>query len=167
MTVSVGRIEALLNFPEYLIDASGRIDSAPHRLEYAVDFSSGTGSNQHDLVFSQRIALTGAAVTRDIIGSLSRALGQGTLSMVEVVGFGIRNRSTTTLQILTVGNATNPFSAWLGAGTHTLKVGPNGLLIVCSPIDGYVAVAGASDEIKFDPGAFTFDVDWLIWGRSA
>jgi hypothetical protein len=167
MTVSAGRIEALLKFPEYLTDASSRVDNAPHKLEYAVDFASGTGTNQHDLVFSQRIALTGTAVTRDLIGSLSRALGQGTLSMVEVVGFGIINRSTTAGQFLTIGNATNPFSAWLGAGTHTLKIGPNGLHIICSPIDGYAAVAGASDEIKFDPGAFTFNVDWLIWGRSA
>lgn len=167
MAVSAGRIEALLNFPEYVVQTNGRIDTAQHRMEYSLDFASGTGTNQHDLVYGERLTLAATPTTKDIRGSLTRALGLGTLSIVEVVAIAVKMLSTTAGHELTIGNATNAFSDHLGAATHTIKLGPNGLWILMSPIDGYTVGAGTADEIKFDPGANTFDIDWLIVGRSA
>jgi len=48
-----------------------------------------------------------------------------------------------------------------------VNVGPDGYLLVWSPIDGYAVTATSADILQIDPGANTIAYDIVIIGTSA
>lgn len=51
--------------------------------------------------------------------------------------------------------------------TDIVHVGPGGILILTSPVDGYAVTAATGDILKIDSGAATINYTIVIWGRSA
>lgn len=131
-------------------------------------YASGTGSNQADLVYSDTLELAGSAQTVDLAGSIASVLSGDTQTYVEVVGFAVLNKSTTSTEVVTVGaGGANPWITWLAATGDGVAVGPGGVLVWTSPIDGGAVTGGSADTLQLDPGADTFNVDLIVWGRSA
>jgi len=138
-----------------------------HVWSLVASYATGTGSSQADLVYSDRLSLAGSAQTIDLAGSVASVLSGDTQTYVEVVGFAVLNNSTTTTEVCTVGAGSNPWITWLNATGDAVAVGPGGCLIWTSPIDGGTVTAATGDVLTLDPGADTFTVDVVIWGRSA
>lgn len=139
--------------------------TVPHYLDFAADYATGTGSYQQDTAYSVTLSLAGSAQTIDLRG-VTGAFGSA-LTFAEVTGVIVKNKATTTGYNLTIGAGSNPWITWLIATGDGVVLGPGGLFVVTSPLDGYATTGGTGDILTFDPGANTFSVDVVILGRSA
>lgn len=139
---------------------------APHLLDFAQTVASGTSSNQNDVVYSDTVVLTAAPTTYDLRGALTKAVGS-LANFVKVTTIMIVNKSSTTGQSLTIGAGSNPWITWLIATGDGVVLGPGGVFLLHSPIDGYATTAGTGDILTLDPGANAFSVDIIFCGRSA
>lgn len=128
--------------------------------------TNGTGDNQADYIWHDRRTATAAADDIDLVNLTCDDAFGTRLSFVTIKGIFIRNRTTTTDHALAVGGDAAPFVNWVGAGNDILNIGPDGLFMLWSPIDGY-AVAGGADVLQIDPGANTIEYDIIIIGTSA
>ena len=128
--------------------------------------SNGTGNDQVDVVWHDQRTLATTSENLDLAGSLTSAFGS-TVTFAKVKGICIKNMSTTTTQIVTVGGAAaTQFINWVGDSSDTVKVGPDGILFLWSPMDGYAVTAGTGDLLKIATSAnITYDI-WII-GTSA
>ena len=128
--------------------------------------TNGTAANQSDYIWHDRRTATAAPDDIDLF-NLTCVDAFGTvLSFATVKGIFIRNRSTTSDEELSIGGDAAPFVNWVAAANDIVNIGPGGIFLLWSPIDGY-AVAGGSDVLQIDPGTATIDYDIVIIGTSA
>ncbi len=126
----------------------------------------GVGDNQADEHFAETISLVGALQDIDLFGTKENAFGQ-TINMETIVAISIQNKSTVTGEDLIIGGAVaNEFLDWVGATGDKIIVHAGGTLFIASPLEAYLAGAAASD-IRLDPGANTFNVDLIVYGRTS
>ena len=143
------------------------------QLSHAVDwdtglFASGTASNTQDLIWSaQDSVAAGAPDTVDVAGTLTSKLSGATISMVEVTLIYIRNKSTTTAEILEIGAGSNPLLNWVKATGDAIKIGPGGVFLLTSPVDGFAVTATTGDILTITSASGTILYDIVIMGRSA
>jgi len=145
------------------------IDPRLGSLAFAIadSLADGTADNQADLFFADRRTLTATSEDLDLAGSLTDAKGN-TLTFVEIVAILIHNRSTTATEKLAVGGAAaNQFINWVANSSDIVNIGPDGILLLWSPVDGYGVTAGTGDLLKIDAGSDTIIYDILLVGRSA
>jgi hypothetical protein len=130
---------------------------------------SGTAIDQADKIYrSTRTLGSGANESLDLAGSLTDALG-ATITFAKVKLILIKNKSTTAANILTVGAAaSNAFESW-GATGSTIKVGPDGFVVLYNPsAAGYAVTAGTGDLLKIaNGGSSSTAYDIIIVGTSA
>jgi hypothetical protein len=139
----------------------------PHRLQLDSTLVSGTGSNQSDLPYSAVLAVTDTPTLVDVRALTSKLTGS-TLTMVEVTGIALKNKSTTTGEFFYVDSGgANPLDGAFKASGDGNKVGPGGLFVLSSPIDGISSDATHKTlQITAATGK-TFDVEIWLLGRSA
>lgn len=134
----------------------------------AMAFSSGTGSNAIDVWFSDDRSLAAASEGLDLSGSLTNAFG-ATVSQVEVRFLLIYNSSTT--DVLSIGGAAanQAYAGLFAASNDIIKVGPGGIFLWYSPVDGsgLTIAAGTADQLKIDAGSATITYSIYIGGVSA
>lgn len=159
------RVNLNVNAVETGTTGLGLTKIVPHLLDFSAEYATGTSASQQDVAYSVTLALTAAAQTIDLRG-VTGAFGSA-LTLAEVTGVIIKNKATTTGYNLTVGAGSNPWITWLIATGDGVVVGPGGLFMLTSPVDGYATVAGTGDILTFDPGANSFSVDVVVLGRSA
>jgi hypothetical protein len=93
------------------------------------------------------------------------------LTFVKVKGFMIRNLNTDTGDVLSVGGDANALVNWVGAANDLVKIGPEGVLVVWSPSDGYGVTAATGDILQLAAttgdglGSITYDI--VVIGTSA
>jgi len=136
-------------------------------LELTKFYPSGTGASQFDVVYGDSGSAAGSAVSVDLLGSLTSVLTGAAISFVELCGIVIRNKSTTSTEVLTIGGGSNPVVGLWGASGDAIKVGPGGVFVWFDPIDGVSPIAGTGDLLAIDPGSDTIAYDLLLLGRSA
>jgi hypothetical protein len=146
-------------------------DLGTSRMTHLVSLSSflpsGTGANQLDRVYSDSSTPVGSPDTLDLLGTLSSLLTGATISFVTLNGIIIRNKSTTSTEVLSIGGGSNPVAGLWGAGGDLIKIGPGGVFMWWDPVDGITPVAGTGDILQIDPGADTIAYDVLLVGQSA
>ena len=129
--------------------------------------AAGAAATAADIMFADRRTLTATSEDLDLAGILTDAY-KDVLTYAVVCGFLVRNRSTTTTEILAVGGAAaNQFINWVGNSSDIVNVGPNGFMFLWSPVDGYAVTAGTGDLLKIDAGADTIIYDIIVIGTSA
>lgn len=171
------RIPVLLRFLESATRDLG-VPTMAHVLEYppsalnsgSPEWATGTGDWQSDTVWSDERTVTGAAEQLDLRGTLTSQLTGATLTFVEVSAIVVINTATALASVLLVGAGANPaFAGLFGATGDIIKVGPSGLLVWVSPLDGggLTTTAGTADMLTIDPGAATITYRIAILGRSA
>ncbi len=136
------------------------------KIDFGDVFANGTSTDQADVIWHDRNTATAAPVDIDLHTSLTDVYGNAA-TFVTVKGIFIHNRSTTTTEILTVGGDAAPFINWIGAANDTVKIGPDGIFLLWSPINGYAVTNAANDVLQIDPGADTIEYDIVIIGTSA
>ena len=108
-------------------------------------FSDGTSANQiGNILYYDARPLNNTNETLDLDG-LTDFQGAST-STFNNVKFGYwENNSTTTAEVLTIGGG--DFSTPFADPTDKIKIGPNGVLLLISPIDGYAITASTGDGL--------------------
>lgn len=170
MASLTGTLKVIFDFTNLATsDLSTLKDTLLHEIRLAL--TSGTSANQIDKIWHDRRTLAGGAnETLDLIGSLTDAFGV-TASFAKVKAILIYNRTTTTGVFLLVGGAAS--NAWAGGmlvdASDKAKVGPGGFLAWASPVDGYAAAAGSTDNLKIENGhgSTAAEYDIIIIGTSA
>lgn len=137
-----------------------------HQLTFGGEYANGTGASQSDVVFSGSASIS-TATALDVRGALSSVLTGDSVSFVELTALVLKNNSSTAGQYVTVGAGSNPVASLWAASGDAAIVGPGGLLVLTSPIDGYATVAGTGDVITLTPATGTISVDYILVGRSA
>lgn len=129
--------------------------------------ATGTGSNQADKMWYDTRTLAATSEDLDLAGSLVDVFGN-TVTFAKIKAIIIHNKSTTATENLAVGGAAaNQFINWLANASDIVNVGPDGILFLWSPIDGYAVTAGSGDLLKIDAGSDTITYDIIIIGTSA
>lgn len=172
--MSLGIAHAALNFRIEVPERSSGVGwqaamtvPANHVAEFVAQYTSGTGSNKVNRVWSGTNSSSSAS-TYDLQGSALLSAADGSaVTFPIVVGMMIRNRSTTAGQYITVGAGSAPWITWLGASGDAVVVGPSGVLILVSPIDGYATTATTGDILTVTPATGTITHDVILLGRSA
>lgn len=150
----------------------GTIDFSTHPLSrLRVVLADGILTGQIDKAYLSPLAgltLTpSSSVSLDLSGTTADALAEN-LVLVKVKVVILYAHTTNTHDII-VGNATNPFVGWFGAGTNTEAVPPGGILFHPHPLLGWPVTAGTADMLKILNGGAVSDVmyDLAILGTSA
>jgi hypothetical protein len=139
-----------------------------HALTHVLDMVTGTGASQSDLVWSDTRSLVATSESIDLAGTLTSQLTGATVTFAEVTAIIIRNNATTTAYKLLVGGAAaNQFINWVAAANDIVHIGPGGIFVLTSPVDGFAVTAGTGDILKIDSGAVTISYSIVVIGRSA
>ncbi|MGL5909492.1 MAG: hypothetical protein ACRCZP_05790, partial [Phycicoccus sp.] len=98
--------------------------SANTTKSYALSLASGVAAGQADRIFTDTRTLAASANEDiDLAGALLDALG-GPAAMVKVKAIVIAAAAGNTNNVVVGGAATNGFTSWVGAATHTVTVRP-------------------------------------------
>ena len=139
-----------------------------HALTNVLDMVTGTGSSQSDLVWSDTRSLAATSESIDLAVTLTSQLTGAVVTFAKVKAILIRNNTATTLHKLIVGGAAaNQFINWVGDATDKIHVGPSGVFLLTSPVDGFAVTAATGDILKIDSGALTISYTIVIIGTSA
>ena len=132
--------------------------------------SNGTGSGKAHCIWSDTITASDGGATIDVYGGITDVFGN-TLSMDQIKGLLIHNKSTTTGEYIDVGGAAAQGIEMFGNTSDIIRVHPEGVLFYWAP--GAVADcpspgAGAADEILITAASGkTPEVDIIIIGENA
>lgn len=118
-------------------------------LNFNTALGNGTGLDQANRIFAdERTLATTASDDFDLAGGLTDIYGQ-TLTLTKVKAIVVYNTATVAGEILTVGGGSNPFITWIGDGSDTVKVFPEGLLALVNPsLAGYTVTASTGDILR-------------------
>lgn len=127
--------------------------SSGSNINLTLSTTPGTGATQADLLYvgGGSIAASGT-LNLDLAGVLTDIFGT-TLTFVRVKQFTIllQPGATQATSVL-VGNGTNPFINWVGAGAHTVRIragaGGGGLGLGTNDATGYAVTASTGDVLK-------------------
>lgn len=145
--------------------SSSTVTSRKECLAYNRTFQTGTGSNQFDRGQKKIVNLAGAAQDLDLSGSTFQTPSGTAWTAAELGILGVWNKATTTGYTVKIGGdaASVPI---FGAAADFLTLGPDGLFLYISPIDGATVTAGTGDIIQLDPTSNTLDCEVIVAARS-
>lgn len=99
------------------------------------------------ILFHNTYTITSATdLDLDLSGSLTTGLGT-TVNFTKIYMIAIVNLSTSSGQNVILGGGGN-FHSWAGAQSHEVKIGPKGLFILNSPVDGYTVTNSSADILR-------------------
>jgi hypothetical protein len=129
----------------------------PIDITYEKVFTDGTGTNQiGNVYYKDNRPLNATNETLDLDG-LTDFQGVSTSTWNNVKWMFFQNNSTTTAEVLTIGGG--DFSTPFNAAADKVKIGPAGIFLLVSPIDGYGITASTGDGLLVaHSGNSTYDV---------
>jgi hypothetical protein len=137
-----------------------------HLLEFGeTTYDNGTGANQVNRVYSATTTATTTPTDLDLAGGLT-AMDGSTITMAEVVAIAIVNKSTTTSENLQIGGDANSVPIFGAVGDYAI-VGPGGVFLWSSPVDGVTVTASTGDILQIAASTGTITYDILIVGRTS
>jgi hypothetical protein len=159
-----GNLDISIRATESLVNGLGSGQVAP-ALTVSLGFGNGTGANNINEVWTKSATAAAAPVTYTL-SALVDDLGR-TIPIAKVRGIVVANLSGTDGQTLTIGGAaTNPWTAPFGSATDKLKIPAGGPFALGAPLaTGLGVTAGASDQLKLDPGANTIPFKIFFLGE--
>jgi len=129
--------------------------------------AAGTSTDQADVIFHDTRSLAATSEDLDLAGTLLDTYGN-TATFATIKGLLIHNKNTTTAHTLAIGGAAaSTMDNIFASTTDILNIGPNGLLLLWNPTDGYDVTSATADLLKIDGGANTVTYDIVVIGTSA
>ena len=139
-----------------------------HELSQIATYANGTAVSTMDIVHSATVSVVnGAPATVDVRGGLTSVLTGDAIAFVEITWLAIKNNSTTSGEYITIGAGSNPVVALWGATGDAGVLGPGGIMVLSSPIDGFATIAATGDVLTITAATGTISVSYLCVGRSA
>lgn len=148
------------------VGAGNRPKFFEHEIEVVQRLQNGTGELGQDVVWSDRRAIS-AADNLDLRGGVVSAVDGSALNFPLVTTILIRHLGGSGEGTLTIGGATSAFDSWVVGAGDSVILGPGGVFLLHSPIDGYATVAGTDDLLRVLPSAGTINYDVLVVGRQS
>ena len=120
--------------------------------------TSGTNASQMSTVVVIAATLAASATnTHNLAGGVTNSFGDAT-TFVDARLLAFRSSSATN-PVLALGNAaTNTFSSWLGAASHTVRVAPGGLLLWTAPVAGWSCADGNLQVVNTGTNSATYQL---------
>jgi len=117
-------------------------------LDYDKQFTDGTGTDSiGQFWWDQTRALNNTSEDLDLAGSLPIFNGD-MLALTDMKVLVLENLATATGDnVILKEGSSNPVAGLLGGTNPTLTLGPSGLLVWVSPVDGVTVTAGSADTI--------------------
>lgn len=146
------------------VDDNSDIDSRTSKLDktYTFDWANGTGDNQINKAWNDKRTL--ASTSEDLDVDAQSLLGTSQV-FTNMRGMLFFNRSTTAAANLQLGgHGSQALVNWVDDATDQINVGPGGLFLLLSPIDGYAVTAGTGDKVLIDSPSATVDYDVVLLG---
>lgn len=135
---------------------------------YDKTYSEGTSTDQADRIYDTNGTLAASGTLDiDLSGSLADRIGN-TVVFAKIKRIMVLNKTSTTGINLQVGAGSNPFiTIWIATGDG-IKVGPSGVFVWDSPVDGFAVTAGTGDILRLTnlSGAVSCDYRIIIVGTS-
>jgi hypothetical protein len=124
---------------------------------YEKVFTDGTGTNQiGNVLWKDNRSLAATNETHDLDG-MTDFQGASTSTFNNIKFMFFRNNSSTSAEVLTVGGG--DFSTPFNAAADKVKIGPQGIFLLVSPIDGYGITASTGDGLLVaHSGTSTYDM---------
>lgn len=145
--------------------------SAPLWYGKTFTFTNGTAANQADRLFSDTRTLAASAnEDLDLAGTTLLDAFGAALTFVRLRGIIVAAAAGNTNNVVIGGAATNGFTSWVGASTHTVTVRPGGVFSLVGPdTSGYTVTAATGDLLRVaNSGAGTpVTYDIILIGASA
>lgn len=118
-------------------------------------FTLGSGAAQFNTAYlADRTVTNGTPDVLNLTSGLTDLDGNAIAAFADIVAFGVRNNSTTTGQILSVGGGTDPVVTIWGAGP--IIVPPGGCAVFINPgVAGYAITTTTADRINVTVAAGT------------
>ena len=141
----------------------------PVNFDWSLDQASGTTLGTNDVLFADSRSLAATTEDLDLLGGLTSQLTGAAVSFVDVSLVMIRNTSTASGEVLTIGGATNPWvTGPITASGDLIEIPPGGFLIwYAGAVDDASPVASTGDIVTVDSGAATITYEIVVVGRSA
>lgn len=125
----------------------------------------GTGSSLANTEWTDSRTLAATSESLDMSGTLVNEFGE-TLTLSKIKGIIIENLATTAGYVLKVGGAaSNALLGIVADATDKIQIGPGGVLVLTSPVDGFTVTGATGDLLKIDAGSNAINYKILIWGN--
>lgn len=136
------------------------------RLVVNEEWTDGTSNTRNaDLCYVSKAATASSTPTDvDLAGALTRRVHGSTLTVVDLCGIVLRNKSTTTTLRIGGDAASAPL---FGAVGDFINVPPGSLFVWESWLGGVTVTATSGDIVQIDTASGTAEYDLYVWGRSA
>lgn len=159
-------ISVLITQQEY--DANDVADPATRTtsLDYQITLPSGTGQVQADRTYVERSdAFVASTAEDEDLAGYTDSFGASAQTIAKVRMIAFRAENTVAGQAWQLGGdaASVPL---FGAAADYLNVGPNGLVLIVNPIDGYTVTATTGDIIQVTPPAVACSATLIVAGSS-
>lgn len=120
--------------------------SVPYNQQYVI--ANGVSAHQDNMFWADTRTLTASSSdSLDLFGGIINSFGD-TINFTQINGIFIFANSLNTNNLI-IGNGTNPFVNWVGAGTHTITVKPGGMFALYDPsAAGYAVTNTTADTLK-------------------
>lgn len=133
-------------------------------IDYINNYDHGNGQNRINAVYSAKVSALSAGDI-DLRGGFTGPYGDAVAFPI-VMGMFFKNLSTTPGQYVTVSApASNAFLSWCSAASDGVRVGPQGVFALFSPLDGYATTAGTADLLTLTPSSGTPSFAYMFVGR--
>jgi hypothetical protein len=133
-------------------------------------FTNGVLAKMADVMYAAEPTIaSGANLDLDLAGSLVNALGI-TVTNAKIAAIVVAADPANTTVVTMGAAASNPYVGPFGAGTHTIKLGPNAFIVLGTDTLAGIGdvVAGTGDILRFANAAgASAKVKIMILGRSA
>ncbi len=135
--------------------------TAKLNFDLADSLATGKGLNKAECVWADEYMIDDGGIIFDFFpisidaGAQTDAFGTA-LSMDQLKGIFLHNKSTATGEYITVGGSVAQSLALFGATTHTIRLQPNGIFFWWAPgadADNSIIAAGTNDELLLTAAA--------------
>lgn len=135
-------------------------------LDYQVTLPLGTGQVQADRAYVSRSGAYVASTAQDHdLNPFTDSFGNGSQSIAKLRLLAFRAENTVAGQTWTILGDANSVPI-LNTAATTMNVGPNGLVLIVNPIDGYTVTAATGDIIQATPPAAATSATLIAAGSS-
>lgn len=142
-----------------LSEAKDQINTAIAR-----SLSYGTGADQINQAWHDRRTIAASSSEElDLAGGLTNSFG-ATVTFAKVKLIIVVASDGNTNSVVIGGASSNAFLGPFGDATDTIRIGPNGLFVACSPdSNGYAVTAGTGDKLKIANSSSGTEVTYDIY----
>lgn len=129
-------------------------------------FANGTGSGKAQIQLDGTMGFT-AGQSQDLnLSEISGPYGTGGLTSVKYLF--LNNTTTDTGAVLQAGGTGNPFSTPFGEAGDKLEIGPGGIILLASPVNGYGVISGTGDVLTVENvGSATAELRYVLIGEGS